>query len=90
MSVQGLSDNADLLARADVCVYTGPLNKANQPEGIGFFDYLKYASTSTMSGERRTYYSGSVVAGRRQGPGVLRWIDHTEYVGEVLCVHAVH
>ncbi len=31
--------------------------------------------------ETREYYSGCVVAGHREGPGLIRWIDQTEYAG---------
>ena len=34
-----------------------------------------------LTAERRAYYLGTLVAGKRQGFGLLRWMDRTEYCG---------
>ena len=63
-------------------LYSGPLNKSGNPEGIGAIDYRKFGDArGRLTAERRQYYLGSVVAGKRQGFGLIRWMDRTEYCG---------
>ena len=67
--------------RPDKAFWTGPLSGREAPEGIGVLDYKEYSQRLGMGGERRLYYAGHCVGGLRQGPGVMRWIDETEYCG---------
>jgi hypothetical protein len=67
--------------RQDKAFWTGPLSGREAPEGIGVLDYKEYCQRLGMGGERRLYYAGHCVGGLRQGPGVMRWIDETEYCG---------
>jgi len=63
-------------------LYSGPINAAGLPEGVGAIDYGKVGDTrGRLTAERRSYYVGTVVAGKRQGLGLLRWMDRTEYCG---------
>ena len=63
-------------------LYSGPVNAAGVPEGVGAIDYRKVGDArGRLTAERRSYYLGTVVAGKRQGLGLLRWMDRTEYCG---------
>jgi hypothetical protein len=63
-------------------LYSGPINAAGLPEGVGAIDYGKVGDArGRLTAERRSYYLGTVVAGKRQGLGLLRWMDRTEYCG---------
>ena len=63
-------------------LYSGPVNTAGVPEGTGAIDYQKVGDVrGRLTAERRSYYVGTLVAGKRQGFGLLRWMDKTEYCG---------
>ena len=66
----------------DGALYSGPINSAGLPEGVGALDYRKTGDArGRLTAERRSYYLGTVVAGKRQGLGLLRWMDRTEFCG---------
>jgi len=68
--------------RHDGALYSGPLNSSGIPEGVGALDYRKVGDKrGRLTAERRAYYVGTLVAGKRQGLGLLRWMDRTEYCG---------
>ena len=66
-------------------LYSGPINAAGMPEGVGALDYRKVGNArGRLKAERRAYYVGTLVDGKRQGFGLLRWMDRTEYCGSWL------
>jgi hypothetical protein len=47
-------------------LYSGPINAAGLPEGVGAIDYGKVGDArGRLTAERRSYYLGTVVAGKR-------------------------
>ena len=63
-------------------LYSGPVNASGLPDGVGALDYRKAGDgRGRLTAERRAYYLGTLVAGKRQGFGLLRWMDRTEYCG---------
>jgi hypothetical protein len=78
-------------------LWSGPVDAAGLPEGVGCFDYAAYHARLTEQGaadagrergargaaraEPRAYFAGVAVAGERHGLGVLKFADDTEYAG---------
>ena len=63
-------------------LYSGPVNSSGVPEGVGALDYRKAGDMrGRLTAERRAYYVGTIVDGKRQGLGLLRWTDRTEFCG---------
>ena len=62
-------------------LYSGGVDAAGRPDGVGCLDYAGFPRRGSVTGERRVYYAGCMEGGVRQGAGLLRWIDGTEYAG---------
>lgn len=66
-------------------LYSGPINASGMPAGVGALDYRKVGDArGRLKAERRAYYVGTIVDGKRQGFGLLRWMDRTEFCGSWL------